>query len=140
MIEFNITFFIQLVNFLITLAVLNLVLYRPIRGILKRRAEQMAARMQEIEEFSQTAEEKISSYEKSLNQARREGQEVRSSFREQGYEEEGTIVEAASREAAKVVAAAREKIAAERKAAAVALQKEVEKYAGQAVEKILSKA
>ena len=41
MIELNWTFFVQFANFVITLMVLNLVLYRPIRGIIKKRAEAM---------------------------------------------------------------------------------------------------
>ncbi|NCC24458.1 MAG: hypothetical protein EOM25_04530 [Deltaproteobacteria bacterium] len=140
MIEFNITFFVQLVNFLITLAVLNLILYRPIRGILKRRAEQMDSRLQEIEGFNSSASGKLSSYEQALEQARKEGQDVRVQHKAQGYEGEKAVLESATKEAAKVVGKARETIKAERKDALAALNKEVEKFAGLAANKILSKA
>ena len=42
MIQINFTLFIQLINFLVLLFILNAILYKPIRAKLKERAEQMA--------------------------------------------------------------------------------------------------
>jgi F-type H+-transporting ATPase subunit b len=62
MIDLDITFFIQLVNFLVTLVVLNLILIRPIRDVIRRRSEAMAARIGSIEQFTRTAEGKMADY------------------------------------------------------------------------------
>ena len=140
MINLDITFFIQLVNFLIVLTVLNLILYRPIRGILKKRAQEMSDRLASVEGFAEQAEAKMASYKESLGQAREEAQGVRGSFREEGVGREKEIVEQASEEAGVKLAAAKETIAAEKKTALDALKGEVTRFAKEASGKILSKA
>jgi F-type H+-transporting ATPase subunit b len=140
MIELNITFFIQLVNFLIVLLVLNLILYRPIRGILKKRAEIMAGRLDEVERFTAQASEKMTAYEQELDKARRQAQDLRMNMKEEGYAEEKKLVEAASVEAGSILKAAKEKIASEKKSAIAALKAQVEKFAQMAAEKILGQA
>ena len=140
MIELNITFFIQLVNFLIVLFVLNLILYRPIRGIIKKRAEIMAARLDEIERFTAQASDRMTAYEQELDNARQQAQDLRMQMKEEGYAEEKKLVEAASTEAGSILKAAREKIASEKKSAIAALKAQVEKFAQMAAEKILGQA
>ena len=68
------TFFAQLVNFLIILTVLNLILYRPIRGIIKKRAEVMSEKLSSIEDFAAKAEAKLESYKTALSGALVEAQ------------------------------------------------------------------
>ncbi|WP_462324427.1 ATP synthase F0 subunit B [Desulfoplanes sp.] len=140
MIELNVTFFIQFVNFLITLMVLNLILYRPIRGILKRRAEHLAKSLAEVEDFNAGAGEKLKSYEDGLATARSEAQAVRNSRQEEGYGEEKTIVGGASKEAASFLGSARKEIASESESALSTLKGKVDEYAKAATGKILSKA
>jgi len=140
MIELNVTFFIQFVNFLITLMVLNLILYRPIRGILKRRAEHLASKLAEVEDFNAQAGQKLASYEEALATARGEAQTVRASRQEEGYGEETTIVESASKEASSFISAARQEIASETESALTTLKGKVDEYAKATTGKILSKA
>jgi len=140
MIEINVTFFIQFVNFLITLMVLNLILYRPIRGILKRRAEHLAKRLAEVEAFTADADQKLKGYEAALSNAWGEAQVVRVSKQEEGYGEEKQIVEEASKEATSVLGAARERIVSEKDTALTALKGKIDEYAKAATGKILSKA
>jgi F-type H+-transporting ATPase subunit b len=140
MIELNVTFFIQFVNFLITLMVLNLILYRPIRSILKRRAEHLANKLAEVEDFNAQAEQKLASYEEALATARGEAQAVRVSRQEEGYGEETTIVASATKEASSFIGAARQEIASETEAALATLKGKVDEYAKATTGKILSKA
>jgi F-type H+-transporting ATPase subunit b len=140
MINLDITFFIQLVNFLIVLTVLNLILYRPIRGILKKRAQEMSERLAAVEGFADQADAKMASYRESLSQARQDAQGVRVTFREEGVTREKEIVEQASEEAGVKLAAAKETIATEKQAAMDALKGEVTRFAKEASKKILSKA
>lgn len=140
MIELNVTFFIQLVNFLIVLLLLNIILYKPIRGMLSKRAEIMSDKVSEVEKFSASAQEKMEAYESELDKARGKAQEIRTDFKGAGYARESEIVDAASGEAMSMVKAAREKISKEKDAAVTSLRKEVEKFAEKATEKILTKA
>jgi F-type H+-transporting ATPase subunit b len=140
MIELNVTFFIQLVNFLIVLLLLNIILYKPIRGMLNKRAEIMSDKVSEVEKFSASAQDKMKAYESELDKARARAQEIRTDLKGEGYAKESEIVDSASGEAMSMVKAAREKISKEKDAAVSSLRKEVEKFAEKATEKILTKA
>ncbi len=140
MIELNVTFFIQLVNFLILLLVLNLILFRPIRGIIKKRADVMAQGLEEAEKFSSEADEKLNSYEAKLQEAREEANEIRAAKKQEGQEEEKAKLDAASSEAAKIIQDAREKIAKEKESALSSLKGKVDDFAKKATEKVLGQA
>ncbi len=140
MIELNVTFFIQLVNFFIVLLLLNVILYKPIRGMLIKRAEIMSQKVSEVEDFTGSAQEKMRTYEAELDKARIKAQEIRADLKGEGYLKEKEIVDAASGEAGSMIKAAREKVSKEKDAAISNLKKEVEKFATKATEKILSKA
>ena len=140
MIDLNATFIVQLINFLIILFVLNFILYRPIRGIIKKRTDLMADQLNAIERFTSQSKAKMANYEIALNEARKQGKDIRAQYREQGYVVEKGMVEAASSEAAAKLGTAREKIAQEKQSAQGALQGKVEQYAQMATEKILSQA
>ena len=67
MIDLNATFFVQLVNFVLILILLNVILIGPIRKILKKRAEFVASQMEGIESFASSADAKLKDYELSLD-------------------------------------------------------------------------
>jgi F-type H+-transporting ATPase subunit b len=134
------TFFIQLVNFIITLLVLNLLLFRPIREIIKKRSEIMNGRMDDIEKFNKEAESKLSNYQTALDEARRSANELRAQKRAEGQDEEKAKLEAAGKDAAARLKSAREEIDAQMRDAKGALKDDVEKFAQQATDKILGRA
>ncbi|MDQ7031860.1 MAG: ATP synthase F0 subunit B [Desulfonauticus sp.] len=140
MIDLNFTFFIQLVNFLIALMVLNLILYRPIRGIISKRAEFMSSRLEEIEKFTSAAEEKLESYNSALEEARKQAQSIRLELKEQGYLEEKSLLEKAMSEAAALIKEARAKFEQEKQVALKALEAKVADYAGKVASKVLGEA
>lgn len=140
MIDLDITFFIQFVNFIITLLVLNLVLIKPIRGIIKKRKELMSSRMSEIEKFSSSAESKVADYEDQLDAARREANELRGQAKEAGSAKEQEIVGEAHTEATATLKSAREEISSQSQAAIGSLKGEIDKYAKMATDKILGQA
>lgn len=140
MIDLNWTFFAQLVNFLIILTVLNLILFRPIRGIIKKRGEVMSEKLGSIEAFASKAEGKLESYKSALSAARVEAQQVRVAMKTEGVEAETSMLAKAGAEAAEQVAAARKEIDGQKQAALKALRGEVANYAKNVAEKVLSKA
>jgi F-type H+-transporting ATPase subunit b len=140
MIDLDWTFFAQLVNFLIILTVLNLILFRPIRGIIKKRAEVMGEKLGSIEAFTAKAESKLENYKASLTGARVEAQQLRVSLKAEGSEVESAVLAKAGAEAAEKVAAARKEIDGQKQAALKALRNEVAGYAKNVAEKVLSKA
>jgi F-type H+-transporting ATPase subunit b len=140
MIDLNYTFFVQLVNFLIILTVLNLILFRPIRGIIKKRAEVMSEKLGSIEDFAAKAEAKLESYKAALTGARVEAQQMRMSLKAEGVAVESSVLAEAGTEAAEKVAAARKEIDGQKQAALKVLRAEISTYAKDVAGKVLVKA
>jgi F-type H+-transporting ATPase subunit b len=140
MIDLDWTFFAQLVNFLIILTVLNLILYRPIRGIIKKRAEVMSEKLGSIEDFAAKAEAKLESYKTALSGARVEAQQLRVALKTEGVAVESSVLAEAGAKAAEKVAAARKEIDGQKQAALKALREEVASHAKNVADKVLSKA
>ena len=134
------TFFVQLVNFIITILLLNVLLYKPIRGIIKKRNELMAKQTADIDEFTRTAEGKLSEYEATLDGARKEANEIRAGFKDQGTAEEQGILSAAGEDASATIKAAKAEVADQAAGAKQQLAGEVDKYAKQVTDKILGQA
>jgi len=137
MIELNATLLIQLVNFLILLFLLNLVLIRPVRRIIKERADRMSNEMGAIEEFNDQAQQKLNDYQAQLEKARQEGLELRNEKKKEAKDEEDQIVTQAESEARQELDAARQEIDTQVKAAEEKLTKEVEQFAKKVADKIL---
>ena len=140
MIELNITLFIQLVNFLILLALLNVLIYKPIRGIVKQRQDKMSSDLTEIERFNEQARSKLEDYQAALDRARKEAGEVRDSQKKEAVAEEKDILSAASEEGNEMLNAARKDIEAQSQEARKALSQQVKKYAKLVTDKVLVKA
>ena len=137
MIDIDITIVVQLVNFIVTLFVLNFLLIRPIRGIIKQRAEAMSGMISEAENFTQNAEEKLKKYEAALAEARAAGVEERIRFKDEAVAEEKSILETAGKEAQDSLGAARTEISAQAKSALEGLKGQVGPLAQKAADKIL---
>ena len=140
MIELNLTFFVQLVNFLVLLAILNYFVYRPIREIARKRSEKMSADLTEIEEFTGQSEKKIEDYQAALDKARKEGDQVRTDLKAEAVQEEKKILSEAGEEGSKELNAARQEIASERDRARGELEKQVKDYASKVADKVLINA
>ena len=138
MIDLDTSIVIQFINFLITLVVLNLLLIRPIREIIRKRAEKMSGLLQGAENFSARAADKLAGYQQSLDEARAAGTETRNSLREQGVAQEKDILEAAGADAAATLAEAKNRAEQEAGEARKSLQAQVGVLARQVADKILA--
>nr|WP_321260495.1 ATP synthase F0 subunit B [uncultured Pseudodesulfovibrio sp.] len=134
------TIFIQGLNFLVMIFLLNIVLIKPIREIIKKRKGLMADQLEKIEGFNENAETKVADYEAQLTAARKEAGEIRSAAKDAGVVEEQALLSAAGTEASSTIQAARTEIKSQVKGAMEQLTKDVDKYAEQATGKILGQA
>ena len=132
----HITFFIQLANFLIVLAILNPLLIKPIRKIIQARKEAAAALLGESESFFQSAEGKLAQYEKALSAAREEALVDREKARNEAVAAGDSITAKASQEAQSSLRASREKIGEETASAFAVLEKEIDPLARQIKDKV----
>ncbi len=137
MIDVNISMFIQLINFFIVLAVLNAILYRPIRAVIKKRAQRMSAQLSDVENFTAQAQEKMAAYTGALAAAQQQGVEIRSQLKAEGYQEEATLLDGATKSAAQELKSAREDAASQMRAGKKTLTSRVDGYARQVSEKVV---
>lgn len=138
MIDLNATFFVQLVNFVLILILLNVILIGPIRKMLKKRAEFVASQMEGIESFTTSADTKLKDYESALDAARTAATAGRLAMKASGQAKEKELLEAAGAEAASRVQAAKAEIASQSATAKKALEGKVSVLASKAVAKVLA--
>ena len=134
------TLLIQAVNFIVTIFVLNVLLIKPIREIIKKRKGLMADQLEKIESFNSSAEGKVADYEAQLTTARKEAGDIRNAMKDTATAEEQKLLSAAGAEASSTIQAARAEIKTQVRGAMDQLTKDVDKFAEAATGKILGQA
>lgn len=132
--------FIQIVNFLVLIWILNIVLYRPIRNILLQRREKVSGLEGNIEAANTRMKEKDDAFSKGIKEARNKGLKEKDSLIREAEAEEKEIVGKINEKAQAELAQVKEKIAKEAQEVRDALMKEVDAFASDIGEKILGRA
>lgn len=137
MIDLDITLVVQLVNFLITIIVLNYLLIKPIREHLSARSALISSYTADIEHFTDEATQKISGYESALSDARAEAAREREAIKASAVAAEQETIKSAHAKAQAFLQSSRDETAKEAKAAMDALLSQVDGFAKQSMAKIL---
>lgn len=137
MLDINITALIQVVNFFIAVIVLNCLLIRPVREILKARKAKMDYLLESAENFNKSAEQELSSYQTALQRARQEASLLRGAARTQALGEQQALVSEAGKRAQEQFLQAKQAILQEAQNARNALAKQVKPLAVRAVDRVL---
>ena len=132
--------FIQIVNFLFLIWVLNIVLFRPIRGVLSKRKEKIAGMQQDIETLAGDALEKDDAFSKGIREARAAGIKQKEALMAQAAEEEKRLIGEINAKAQVGLSEAREKISKEAAGVRESLEKELDTFAEAIGQKILGRA
>ena len=140
MISVDGSLFIQIVNFLFLIWILNVILYKPIRNVLIQRKEKIGGMEQKIEKAAKDAEDKEGAFASGIREARAEGIKERDALIQEANQEEKRIVEEINKKAQANLAQVREKIAKEADGVRGSLQSEIEAFAQAIGEKILGRA
>ena len=136
----DISVFIQIANFLFLVMVLNIILFKPIRGMLKQRKETIKGLEDGIDSFQADAVAKEEAYNSGLKKARAFGMKEKQSLVDAATEQEKAIVDRIHQQAQAELAEIREKVAKEAGAAKAELLKEVDGFAKKKKKKILGRA
>jgi F-type H+-transporting ATPase subunit b len=137
MLDINITALIQVVNFFIAVIVLNYLLIRPVRDIIRQRKAKMDDMLASAEAFAGSASEQLAEYQSSLSRARQEAALERAGARTDALSEQQALVTEAGKLAQEQIAQAKEALLAEMQNARTALAKQVKPLAAKAVSKML---
>jgi len=131
---------IQIVNFLFLIFVLNLLLFRPIRRILKERRDKMKGTEAAIDNASRTVQEKDAAFDKAIRDARAKGLKEKETLVKQAEEEERRQIESINSKALAELEEIRRKIGADAERARQDLQPQVGAFAREITQKILGRA
>jgi len=132
--------FIQIGNFLLTIFVLNQLLYKPIRGILAKRKETITGSQTRISGLAEEAKGKDQAYLNGLKTARAEALKKKETVLQEVAQQEKAIMDEVTRKAQAELALSKEKIEADKEAIRVALLKDVDLYANLIGQRILGRA
>lgn len=139
MIDINDSLFWQIGNFLLLMLLLNFVLYKPIRGILKKRAEKIAELNSDITTSQEGVKSKTQEMEAQKAEARRQGASVREDLKSEGRSVEREVIDAATKEMEESVAKVRDQISAEIGQARDELKGQVQSFGTDLAQKILGR-
>jgi F-type H+-transporting ATPase subunit b len=131
---------IQIVNFLFTIWVLNVLLYRPIRKILTQRKEKVDGLELSIETSNNDVREKDDAFAAGIKEARANGFKEKNALLQQAADEEKSIIADINNRAQAELTQIREKITKDAEVARKSLETEIDDFANQISQKILGRA
>ena len=93
MISLDSSIFIQLVNFLLLIVILNVLLYKPILAIIEKRKKRLEESDEEIKRLNKTVDEKAAEYEEKLRQAKQDALGVKTDILKEASDEAKAIID-----------------------------------------------
>jgi F-type H+-transporting ATPase subunit b len=139
MIDIDWTLFMQIANFLILVFLLNMVLFRPIRGILKERQGILSGLQSDISSLTETEQGVRQDIQGELLSARKSGINKRDMVKQEGSAVEAGLMEKAKAEVDDEMARMTAKIKSDVAAARDALKPQTESFALDLATKILGR-
>ena len=130
---------IQIANFLLIIWILNLILYRPIRNILRQRKEKIESLELRIETYNEDAQKKDDAFASGIQEARTKGLKEKETLLQSAAEEEKQIIADVNSKAQAELAEIRKKIVKDAEAVSASLQEKVDEFANDICQKILGR-
>ena len=131
---------IQIINFLLLIFILNLLLFKPILGLIEKRKKQFEESETEIKRLQTTVEEKMTAYEEKLRQAKAAAIEQKNEIIRQGAEEARAVTDAVRAEIPGMMERFQTKMAVEIDAANKILADHSRQLSVEIAEKILGRS
>lgn len=140
MIKLDWTLFLQFANFMILMAVLNVLLFKPLRAALKARKAIIEGSRAKVQDIDEQVQAQVARYEAQLQEARFQGGQARAALRKVAQEEESRILGEANQASAVKLQAIKEQIQTEAGVVRQALRNETETLAKEIAGKVLGRA
>jgi F-type H+-transporting ATPase subunit b len=134
------SFSLQIANFVFLIFALNILLYRPIRQILRQRRDKFKGMESAIQHAAQTVQEKEAAFAKEIKDARARGLKEKEGLVQQAEAEERKLIESINAKAHADLEEIRKKIKADAQRARQSLQQDVGSFANEITRKILGRA
>lgn len=130
----------QIINFSLLLALLYMVLYRPVVGMLDRRAARIKESLEKADEVRREAARMEQEFQARLEEARREGQAILAQATQVGERVRQEAREQALKEAEELLVRARNEVALERERAVAQIRREFADLTILAASKVINRS
>jgi F-type H+-transporting ATPase subunit b len=140
MIDINITLFIQLINFLVLLIVLNIILFKPIRQIMQERQQGISSALSDARTAQERMQDLLDRYNASLAEAKQKATTSYNALYQQGLDAQRDLIAAERAASGEMLDKARAEIAAASSSARGDLKKEAERLSQEISTKLLGRA
>ena len=131
---------IQMLNFLVLLFLLNIIVYKPVRGIMDKRKEEMDSSKNMTGEWNQKIEMCSTELEDNIESTRKQGLKERIDLKNNGLETEKELLQDAYSQVEDVIGKAKAEIKDKINNARVSLQNEMDAFSQELAEKILGRS
>ena len=138
-ITLNKALFIQFVNFVLLIFILNALLYRPIRQAIKQREEKINQDREEAKRLAKEAEIRLNEWNKGLEEAKKAGLEKQGELMKGAKDEERAIITKVREETEDFIKKMRAEMAKDMEAARETLKTQAEAFSLEIAEKILGR-
>lgn len=140
MINLDMSFLFQLVNFLLLMLILNLFLFKPIRKILADRNAEVSGAKEKSATVDKEVQEKLALYEARMREIKARATDERSVLKKEAQTEEAAILDKARKEAADALSAIKNKVAKEAADARLLLKEQALSLSSEICEKVLGRS
>jgi F-type H+-transporting ATPase subunit b len=140
MIDINIAFFYQLINFAVLLVALNFILFKPLRAIMREREQGISGAFSDSKAAQERAQVLLEQYNISLAEAKQKAAAAYNTFYQQGLDAQRDMIAAERAKAVELLDKARKEIAEAAAAARGDLRKEAEALSQDISMKLLGRA
>jgi len=140
MVDINSTLFIQIINFLALIFILNQLLYKPILQIMDRRKGIFDSTEAEIKRLQDTIDQKMAEYETKIAQAKGEAMAQRGDIQKEGAEKGKEILDGARVEIQKMMDDFQIRMTQEVDGARTVLRSQSERISKEIAEKVLGRS
>ena len=131
---------IQMISFLVLLFFLNIIVYRPIRGMLKKRRDEIDSSANTTDELKRNIEKYSIEIEENVDSTRKIGLKERVNLRNNGLATEKELLQNAYSQVEEAIGKAKNDIKEKISSARVSLQHEMESFSHELAEKILGRS
>ena len=140
MINLDLAFVIQLVNFLVLVLLLNVFLYKPIRKQLSDRNALISGAKEKSAAVDREVQEKLASYEARMREIRAGAADERGALKKEAQLQEAAILEKARLESGAKLAGIKALVAKEAEEARLLLKASAESLSADICEKVLGRS
>ena len=140
MIQLNFTLFIQLINFLLLLVILNAILYKPILAKIREREARIKGDRDKAKELAEKIDVEEGRHQQQLATARQTAAQYKAALLAEAKKKEAHVLEAAKADAGRIVEDMKKAIQADAEEVRKTLQTQMTPLAQSIAQKLLGRA